>query len=175
MTDTSEWTSIRIAAPLPLNVAGSLMQMIGTAWPEAVIQQSERRNDGLHMLVPTKPPEDVDREFLEQLGKTTEDVTAEADFLGFHDGWVAFAPPEELCVELGRVAHAIFTAHQPEAINHVEWGVKTGNESDDATYILSISTARDRTPLAMRKAAEAEVERLTSLLEKHGIDPKEKP
>lgn len=170
--DTSEWTSIRIAAPLPLNVAGALMQMIGTAWPEAVIQQSER--NVLHMLVPPARAADVDQEFLERLGKTTEDVTAEAEFLGFRDGWLALAPPEELQIHLGGVAHSIFTSHQPDAINHVEWEVKTGNEPDDAHYVLSISTRKERTPLAMRKQAEAEVERLKSLLESHGIDPEEK-
>jgi len=173
--DTSEWMPIRIESPLPLNVAGALMQMIGAAWPDAVIEPSSRH--ALHMRIPHGPAEDLDAEFLKRLAKSSEDdAEYEGQFLGFRDeGWLAFAPPEELCLDLGRVAHAIFSAHQPQAINHVEWEVKTGNAPDDSQYVLSISVAEDRTPLAMRKQAEAKVERLTALLEKHGIDPEEKP
>lgn len=172
-----EWTPIRIEAPLPLSVAGTLMQLIGAAWPEAVIDTRGSNRYSLSMRVPKTQPKEVTQEEIEQLFQESDEDDGE--FLGFRNendsAWVAFAPPEELCLKLGEIAHAIFAAHQPEAVNHVEWEVRTGNEPDDPKYVLSISTRKDRTPLAMRKAAEAEVDRLTALLEKHGIDPKEAP
>lgn len=160
--DTDEWTRIRIEAPLPTGVAGTLMQMIGTAWPEAMVETTSGYD--LTMRVPKKPAQSVDDEFIRQLGKSAEEVENEASFLGFRDGWVAFAPPKELCLELGNIAHAIFKAHQPQAINHVEWAITTGPNPDDPSYVLSISVAKDKTPLAMRLAAEARVEALEAEL-----------
>lgn len=178
MSDHKDWTSIQIVGPLPMGIAGALMQLIGAAWPESMIESNSRL--ALDMRVPNKPAQSVDEEFIDQIRKGAEGEGHDASFLGFRDGWVAFAPPEELCLELGQVAHAIFTAHQ-DAINHVEWVVTTGKEADAPRYVLSVSKSEGQTPLAMRKEAEAEVvrlkhheienERLWALLEEHGIDP----
>lgn len=183
-----EWTSIQIEGPLPMSVAGALMTTIGTMWPDARIMSNS--GSGLHMLIPKgQAAQSVDEEFIEQIRKGAELAPEQdGDFLGFQDGWIAFAPPEELCLHLGSVAHAIMQGYPQEITNHLEWTVRTGNEPDDPQYVLSISRSKEQTPLAMRKEAEAEVERLghaldimqgheienrrlRALLEEHGIDP----
>lgn len=190
-SDTEDWTSIRIEGPLPAMVASALMRMIGEAWPESVIKGNSTYGLALDMKIPPgKSAKTVDDEFLAELRKGADEAVEDLTFLGFREGWVAFAPPEEMCLELGSIAHAIMTGYHEEIVNHLEWEVKTGNEPGDPRYVLSISRSKGQTPLAMRKKAEAEVERLEhalhvmqaheienerlrALLEKHGIDPRE--
>jgi hypothetical protein len=169
--EIKDWTPIRIEGPLPNMVAVALIQAIGNMWPEATIQGNASRHLALDMRVPPNTqPEDLDQEFIDQIRKNVDEGHEDLEFLGFRDGWVAFAPPEELCLHLGNVAHSIFKSHEPDAINHVEWEVKTGNEADDPSYVLSISKSKGQTPLAMRKAAEAEVQRLKAILDMEGIE-----
>lgn len=171
--DIENWIPIRIEGPLPMGVAGILMSTIGRLWPDSVIKPGTSggfREYALDMRIPPDAPaQTLDEEYIEQMQKETKDNGS--DFLGFDDdGWVAFSPPEELCLHLGNVAHAIMTAHEPEAVNHVEWGIRTGDAHDDPAYVLSISRSSEQTPLAMRKAAEAEVERLKAILDEKGIE-----
>ena len=172
--DIEGWIPIRIEGPLPMGVAGTLMTTIGHLWPDAVIKPGGKkygyREYALDLRIPPDTPaQTLDEEFIEQMQKETKDDGS--DFLGFDDdGWVAFAPPEELCLYLGSVAHAIMIAHEPEAVNHVEWTIKTGNEPEDPSYVLSISRSKAQTPLAMRKNAEAEIERLKAILDEKGIE-----
>lgn len=170
--DTEDWTRIRIAGPLPMGLAGVLMSTIGNLWPEAVIETGSRSEGyALSMKVPNNPARDLDEEFLAEMRKSGEGTTEDGEWLGFDDGWVAFSPPEDLCLHLGNVAHSIMSGYPEEIINHLEWTILTGKERDDPSYVLSISRSKEQTPLAMRKAAESEVERLRDLLERHGIDP----
>lgn len=172
--DIEGWTAIRIEGPLPMGVAGVLLTTIGTLWPDAVIKPGKRNDFGrdyaLDMRIPPNAPaQTLDEEFIEQMQKNATDDDG-SEFLGFDDdGWVAFAPPKELCLHLGNVAHGIMTAHEPEAVNHVEWTIRTGDAHDDPAYVLSISRSKGQTPLAMRQAAEAEVERLKAILDEKGI------
>lgn len=170
--DLSDWTPIQIEAPLPNTVALALIQAIGKMWPEAVIQGGSRQY-ALNFKVPPVNPEDLDQEFADQIRKNVDEDHEDLTFLGFRQGWVAFAPPEEMCLELGQIAHAIFTAHQPEAINYVEWQVRTGNDEGDPTYDLSIAKSKGQAPGALWHKEKEETERLRALLEKHGIDPDE--
>ena len=171
MTDDKEdWTPIRIEAPIPLGVAGALMQAIGTIWPDSVIETDERfggNRYALNMRVPNKPPADLDQEFVDQLRKESSQGDGDFTFLGFREGWVAFAPPEELMLELGNIAHTILMAYPEEVVNHLEWSVTTGHDPDDPRYVLSISRSKEQTPLAMRKAAEEELATVKKDLAKH--------
>lgn len=174
MDDEEEaWTRIRINAPLPMGVAGALISMIGAAWPDSKMET--HTSYSLSFLIPKKRPQNVDEEFLGLLGKQATEPETDGEFLGEFLGWdggmLAFAPPEELCLHLGNVAHAIMKSHEPAAVNHVEWTILTGTEEDDPSYVLSVSRSKQQTPLAMRLAAEKEVKRLSRLLRDHGIDP----
>lgn len=166
--ETKDWIPIQIEGPLPNMVALALIQAVGKMWPEAAI--NGKSHYALEFRVPPNvEPEDLDQEFADAIRAGVDDDHEKVDFLGFREGYVAFAPPEELCLALGNVAHAIFKSHEPEAVNHVEWTVLTGKEPDDPKYVLSISVGKDKTPLAMRKKAEAEVERLKAILNQEGI------
>jgi hypothetical protein len=171
MTNDEDWEDIDITSALSLGTAGALMTAIGTMWPEAKIVTG---GCGLHMQIPKKPSKALDEEFLSHFREEREnsDTADDTKFLGFRDGWIAFAPPEQLCLHLGEVVHSILSAN-PEAVNHLEWEVRVGREPGDPSYVLSASRSKGQTPLAMRKAAEAEVERLRAILEKNGIDPDE--
>lgn len=159
-SETEDWTPIRIEGPLPATVAGALMQMIGNAWPEAVIKGGSRHYALDMKIPPSQSAKTVDDEFLEQMRKEVDDHGDDVTFLGFREGWVAFAPPEEMCLELGNIAHSILSRWEGDEpiVNHLEWEVKTGDEPDDPRYVLSISRSKGQTPLAMRKQAEALLE-----------------
>ena len=173
--ETENWTPIQIEGPLPMNVAGVLMQLIGRTWPEAVIRGGTRYV--LDMAVPAgQEAKTVDDEFIEQMRKESEPAEFEGTFLGFREGELVFAPPEELQLALGNFAHVLMSTYE-NAINHLEWEVLAGKDEDAPRYVLSISRSKEQTPLAMRKAAEAKLEeaekenkRLRRLLKKNGIE-----
>lgn len=174
--DKENWTPIRIEAPLPLDLAGALMQLIGTAWPEAVVTESSGyRKFGLEMLVPPRQKHKVTKREADAIRDETAptDADATAEFLGFRwddegHAWLSMAPPEDLCLYLGEIGHRIIEAYA-DAVNYLEWEIRT--KDGDNRYVLSVARSKGQTPGALRKKAEAVVERLRALLEANNIDP----
>lgn len=174
--DKSDWTRIQLRTPIPMEVAGAVMQLIASAWPEAMAVNSDQSNE-LAMLVPPAPPKRVNkrqakaaRKEADALASNARDSHTETDFLGFNDGWVRTAAPEELSMRLSEIAYRIINAHE-EAINYVEWEVrsKPGTEKPFA-FVISISRSKGQRPHELRMKAEARVEQLETLLRENGIE-----
>lgn len=163
------WTEIKILTPVPAGLAGVLMNMFGAVWPETTIQNGGAQSS-LTFRVPWGITEDqkLTDEVADSLRQDASGDHEPLTFLGFREGEAVFAPPEDLCLALGEFAHLIMSSHMGEqAINHLEWEVRT---PEAPMYVLSISRSNGQTPLAMRKAAEAEVDRLKAILDKEGIE-----
>ena len=170
---------IRVEGPLPTNIAAALMNLIGSAWPDSMIQTDSSKGIALDMRVPNEPAKTIDQEFIDEIVKDAgnDDGT---QFNGLRDGWVAFSPPEELCLYLGQVCHSLLEASEG-AVNFLEWQVTTGKEPDDPSYVLSAARSKGQTPSALLAEAKALLQRhqaynknLVALLEKNGIEvPKE--
>ena len=166
---------IRIEGPLPANIAGALMNLIGSAWPDAMIQTDSSSRIALDMRVPNESAKTLDQEFIDEIVKDAGSDDG-LEFNGLRDGWVAFAPPEELCLYLGQVCHSLLEASEG-AVNFLEWVVTTGKDPDDPRYVLSAARSKGQTPSAL--LAEAKVllqrqqaynEKLAALLEENGIE-----
>lgn len=155
-----DWTPIRIATPLPMDVAGTLMQLIGTAYPSAVIDTSGVRGfDREYALVmKVDPAERARRVTKKQVAeaKCDADPDVDVDFIGFEEGWLATSTPEELSLHLGGIAHELFTKTEG-AVNFVEWSVKT---EDGDRYVLSISKSKAQMPSALLAAANERIAEL---------------
>lgn len=168
----ADWHTIRVAGPLPMGVAGALMQLIGSAWPESVIDTSGRGDrrrprrvhygqDALVMLVPPKAAKRVTKKAAKAIRAEAEEAEETGELFGFDGGWVKIAPPEELGLYLGSVAKAMLDAHE-DAVNYVEWEVRD-RESLERT-VLSVARSKGQTPHALRMAAEAERDQVRALL-----------
>lgn len=177
--ETKDWTSIRIEAPLPLGVAGALMQLIGQAWPEAVIVpvDSNRWGEkyGLSMKVPpNKGARSLSHETTNEIRADVDDDAVAMNFLGFDiddesNAWLKVAPPEDLCLFLGEIGKRIIESNE-KAVNYIEWAIRT---KDGDEYVLAVGRSKGQLPGALHKEAQAEVERLRALLDKHGIPHEE--
>lgn len=171
MTDTTGWAEIRVATPLPMEVAGTLMQLIGAAWPDAQVRTDRGRGTfgddyALTMLVdhrrrPKKVTKKAAQVIVGEQNATRDEADAagvgDSDFLGFDDGWVSTSAPEELSKFLGGIAHQLI-GHYEGAVNYLEWEVHVQPEGEArASYVLSIARSKGQTPGALRTKAEEEL------------------
>lgn len=143
--DTANEVLIRIATPLPMDVAGTLLRAIGTVYPSAALV-SDKHAPPLSgfgapsaMTIRVDPSDRYDGPLDIEADRADGEIPV--DFTGFHvdedqKAWVRTAPAEELCVYLGGIAHRIFTATEG-ATNFVEWTINTTDHS--AAYLLSVS------------------------------------
>lgn len=167
------WAEIRVETPLPMEVAGTLMQLIGTAWPDAMVRTDAGR--ALTMVVDhTRRPKKVTKKATKaivagQAAEQDEAVAAgvgDSDFLGFNDGWVTLAPPEELSLHLGAVCARMLESAEG-AVNYLEWEVREPARDDGtpgARYVLSAARSKGQTPHALRTRAETELADLRARL-----------
>lgn len=178
------WTPIVIKGPLPMDVATTLMMLIGSAYPGAVIDGSGKHVDQRfgfdreHWFVFLVDPK-------ERREVTDEEVGASKAFADDHEalGFTASAgqanflarPARELSHFLGAVAHKIFT--EEGGVNYVEWEVRTKDEEPERRYLLTVALRKDgeiKTPHALRmeaeeRIAELENDRLDGWAEAHDL------
>lgn len=164
--DLKGWHTIKVLSPLPLHVAGTIMQLVGAAWPQAVIAPGKEKVGGmfsraesaLTLMVPPDDPLPVADEQAQAIKGQVESEGIDAgDFLGFRiddesKAWVSMAPPEELCRFLGSVAHQIFALTEG-AVNFVEWEV---HHVDGESYSLAIQKSGAKSPVTARAEVTAE-------------------
>lgn len=169
--DTTGWAEIRVETPLPMEVAGTLMQLIGTAWPDAQIRTDGGRmafgGRALTMLVdhrrrPKKVTKKAAKAIVGQNADQADEAAAagvgDAEFLGFDDGWVSMSAPEELQLHLASVCMHLLDGNE-DAVNYLEWEVRT-RATDDAparSFVLSAARSKGQTPHALRTRAETEL------------------
>lgn len=163
-----ELVRIRVTDPLPLQVAGTLMELIGAAWPDAQVEMSNL--DSLSMLIDPRPkPKRVSKKTATGL-RTAQEEAAEgvpdARFHGFDaDGKVRFAGlPEDVQRELG--ALVAFLLEEYGAANYLEWRLTLPGEGDvpDRTLVMTGCWSEEQTPHEVRKKIEAERDQLAALL-----------
>lgn len=157
-------TEIKIHTPLPMGVAGALLQLIGTAWPDSkVITEGHFAYNNLVIEIEdSKPAKKVTKREAAKIRKEAEsDGEFDADFLGFNGETLRSAPPEELCKAVGAVGLQILEAFdQPD--NYVEWEVH--DRERKTSGVLSIAHSKGQTPNVLRKKAEARVAELEGIV-----------
>lgn len=180
--DTADWAQINVELPLPLEVAGALMELIGTAWPDAMVSTERRFGDfngdrALSMRVnhrrrPKKVSKRKAAAIVGQNADQADEATAagvgDADFLGFDDGWVSLAAPAELSLHLGSVCAHLLDANE-DAVNYLEWEVREPARDDGtpgARYVLSAARSKGQTPHALHTRARDELADLRAKIHK---------
>lgn len=163
-TDTAGWTPIVVVGSMPMDVAGTLMTLIGSAWPSARIDTTGRHlpystASGLVMLIdPKERPRHVTKKGARAIQQQHARAEGEesAQFGRIKDGTLSLQAPEELMLHLGDVAHIICDNLAGE--NYIEWEVRAQPvDAPEQTYVLSIARSKGQTPHALRTRAEIEL------------------
>jgi hypothetical protein len=166
MTETSNWTRINVALPIPLDVAATLMTLIGTAYPTAVVDTTSAGFALSMKIDPKERARKVSKKQAAELLATRDDEFGDTDFHGFNDnGGIDLATPAELSHHLGHMAHQMFT-QTDGAINYVEWEVRTAPDEngDDERYVLTIAKSKEQTPGSLLAEAKKRISELEAML-----------
>lgn len=165
MTDTTAptaatvgWTEVNVALPLPLDVASTLMRLIGAAYPSTMIDMTGK--GGRYGLTLKIDPAERAVDVTDEQARAVV-LDSQPELLSFDASSFSTSTPDELRLFLGELAHAIFTATDG-AINYIEWEIRT---PDDDTYVLTISKSKRQRPTALLEQANAEAALLRASLD----------
>lgn len=150
-------TDVAIRLPLPMSVTGTLMNLIGAAWPDAMLVDNQEGflTGGKHMVlrIPEAPAANVSEEQL-----AAAKVEPGEDDVNVHElgpQGISVTRPEQLSEIMLEIMRAGFEEH-PDAVNYLENSVldpKAGKE-----YVLIFARSKGQTPHELRMAAEAKLE-----------------
>lgn len=157
-------TVVKVALPLPLDVASSLMRAVGTVYPSTQISQTSGGFLEFHVS-------DEDRRDPQEPSAETvyapSDADLEAVLTDLRDGSLGVSVPEWFTkMVLGGVLE-VFAEH-PEALNYLEMPL---HAPDGATYVVIACRSREQTPHALRRLAEERADRYAAKLRELGVDP----
>lgn len=137
---------VTVALPLPLEIAGALMKLIGTAWPAARISTN---GDGMTFLIP-KGVEAAEIHDME----TPEEETG-AQLLALDGDGVRISTPQHLAAAALEVMSQAFDDN-PDAVKYLEQRV--WDRDTQKAYVMTFQRAEGKTPHELRRAAEQELE-----------------
>lgn len=147
---TADQTRIEVQLPLPADVAGTLMKLIGTAYPRARMEAAASRM--VFVIDGSQRPLPVD-EF-------TPD-TRDGDTVITNMGGSTFGfSSESLAAAMLEVVEGAL-ADTPEAINYIEQQLYS--RTTGKRYVMTFQHADGKTPHELRLEAEAEVARLEAI------------
>lgn len=155
MSKINESVKIDIALPLPMPVVGTLMKLIGVAYPTAEIANS---HSGLRFLVPANAqPEEIPEDFTpEPSGDNDVNVTQ------FGPDGISVNTPTELAAICLHVMKKTFEEF-PDAKNYLE--TQCFDRGTGKSYILTFKRNEGKTPHEMRQLAEKERDEARAELE----------
>lgn len=165
-----ETTQINIELPLPLDVVSTLTQLIGAAYPGAMM--SNPTGQGFRSVVsfeiPAKDrvPDGELYDFLETFTPEFVD-TAVGEAMMTMTGMGAPA----FLAHIMRSATQQALADEPGAENYLEYSFAVPEENTD--YLVTIARGQDRTPAALREQAERRADRYAEKLRELGVDPED--
>lgn len=155
----SETTQIEIKLPLPLDVAGTLMKLIGAAYPTSRVRPFGNSHMMMEIDTAERVPEgDLDK-FLEGFSLDLMDPEVGESLLtqtGFSaPGWLA------------NLAAQMMTAAIGDAPNYIEAGFTLEAQN----LVMSVARSEGQTPHELRLKADARVAQLEAALRERGVDP----
>ena len=150
-------TDIAIQLPLPMSVTGTLMNLIGAAWPDAMIVDNQKGflTGGKHMVlrIPDVPPAAVSDE--QTAAAKVDPGEDDVDVLELGPQGVALRRPEELSAMMLQILRAGFEEH-PDAVNYLE--NKVYDPTTHEEFVLIFARSKAQTPHELRMAAEKKLE-----------------
>lgn len=166
-------TTFSLTGQIPLDVAGTLLSLLGAAWPSTRVA-----SDGRGMTFTIDDTDRVaDPSVLERaagLRREASEFDVDTYIERLDAEGIAMTLPEIFTVQMATLAQAIFTDEDP-AVNYLET-IMTSRDHSDQRWAVIVARSAGRTPNELRQAAEAradeaeaEVRRLTGLLERAGV------
>ena len=152
---------LRIQLPLPLDIAGAVMQAIGKVYPGTTIRTEDELPGPRHMVfnITADDRENADSRLDDLDGDLEADpddgLTAGAQLLSIGDGCAAFTLPDWIQQLLIPLFESAF-AEYPTAENYLEIPVRT---EDGRTWSVCILRPNGSTPHELRTQAEARADR----------------
>lgn len=159
--ETGETTPIEFKLPLPLDVAGTLLRLIGGAYPNAKVRPTN--NGVMTVEIGTKdrvPDADVDA-FLEGFTPDLLDPEVGVSMLT-EQGITA---PQWLSAMLGRMADVALG----DAPNYIE--AKFTLHNDGIQRLLTVARSPEQTPHELHMQAKDRINALEAKLSELGVDP----
>lgn len=165
--------AIRINAPLPLDVASTLIRAVGALYPGATVGTP---GDG-EALVLEIPDSDrgIDDAVLAEitaLKESAEAATADFDILHADGSDMRTTAAAWLAQVLIPAARAFL--HATGAENYVEQEVRLDVEGSGGGYVFSVARSPEQTPHALRLKAERELAELRTAVQAAHIPDKVK-
>lgn len=156
-------TEIRIALPLPIDITGTLINIVGKTWPGAVVKDDGTDWKNHRQLVLEIPDSDRHRtaKKAKKYAQVKQHLTAEADALITELGpnGAGFGIPEYLADILVGMARIWFT-QEPDAKNYIESTIR--DPETRQRYVFYVAKSEGQTPHKLRAKAEAELETVTA-------------
>ena len=140
--DQASHTELRIRGPLPFDVAGSLLNAVGTMYPGTRIASSAR-GDALTLLIP-----EADRP-----AAGTSDIDIPLEVIRFDPDGLATVTPPGLATAMATMMNDLFT-ETPAAENYLEFTF-TDPEDPHDEYVLICVKPGGETPHQLRLTAES--------------------
>lgn len=152
----SQNVELHIALPLPIDITGTLIKIIGLTWPGTVI-----KDGGAGQLVLGIPVNERHKNAKRaaQYAKVKKhlDALVDVDITELDTRGGSFGIPEYLAAQYTTMAREAFNSF-PEAKNYLET-VVTDRETS-ARYVFYAARSEGQTPHALREKAEADLERV---------------
>lgn len=142
--ETTSRTEVRIRGPLPLDVAGSLLNAVGTMYPGTRIA-SNAEGDALTLLIP-----DTDRPAAEGL-----DVGEALEVIRLDPTGLSAVTPPGIATAMAAMVDDLF-AESPGAENYLEFTF-AAPDHPHSTYVLICVKPGGETPHQLRLAADSEL------------------
>jgi len=149
-------TEVKIGLPLPMDVAATLMNIIGTAYPNTQMKTDSGRY--LELVI------DDDDRFKNKTSKKRilaakqcmEDEHA-AELTALRNGQPSISTPEWIAQSVGFMAERLFDEN-PDATNYFEMDVR--NPDTGRKFVVTVAKSEWQLPSALHERAKAEIERL---------------
>lgn len=165
---------ITLGGSIPLDVAGTLMKLVGSAYPSTTVS-SDHRGMTFHIdhADRVEDPGVFDR--AAELKVAADEWTLDTYLRRLGDGALEVSLPQILTATLAGLAEGMFAEHG-EDVNYLETTCASPSHPGQRWAVIAARTA-GRTPNELRRAAEARADRaeaestrLRGLLEAAGID-----
>lgn len=164
MTDNN--VDIRIELPLPIDITGTLINVIGLTWPNAVIKDGKGDWRCDNRLVLSVPPEDRHK----NAKKAKKYAEVKAHLKAETDAQIAELGPDSIDMGLPEYLANLYIAMArtwmdtyPEATNYLE--SKLYDKERNHHWVFTVAKGSDRTPHSLRKKAEERTAELEATVE----------
>jgi hypothetical protein len=168
---SDDLTEIRIGLPLPMDITGTLLNVIGLTWPGAVIKGGDDMPTVPRHMVVGIPDKQRHKSVkaAEKYAKRKEflDANADADITELDPSGVGFSWPQWLAAQWVAMARQCWEKF-PDASNYLQSEIL--DKDTKQRYVFYVAKSKGQTPHQLRDAAEKRLQAVRDICEKREMD-----